>query len=217
MNTEDLGVFHCIRHQQNLFAKWMKFNNMTITVVFCTNCINARASTSPTVLRISYRPEPPRLDIFVVDSIGGWVGEAARALLRPERWRSYFKDMKGNSVPALKDKSWLHYLEWREKQFANTRVSWFTKCMDIKSFVNKLRPCGSQLKAGNTIAANGTYWFSRELKSKMIAMDISLEFYQRHFPIDKYPKLVDLARKRMALFGSIYICEHLFSSENEVW
>lgn len=70
MNTEDLGVFHCIRHQQNLFAKWMKFNNMTITVVFCTNFINARASTSPTVLRISYRSEPPRLDIFVVDSIG---------------------------------------------------------------------------------------------------------------------------------------------------
>ena len=48
------------------------------------------------------------------------------------------------------------------------------------------------------------------LKTK--ARDISLsEFYQRYFPADKYPKLGDLVHKRMALFGSTYVCEQLFS------
>ena len=47
---------------------------------------------------------------------------------------------------------------------------------------------------------------------KMKARDISLsEVYQRYIPADKYPKLGDLARKRMALFGSTYVCEQLFS------
>ena len=52
---------------------------------------------------------------------------------------------------------------------------------------------------------------------KMKARDISLsEFYQRYFPADKYPKLGDLARKRMAFFGSTYVCEQLFSRMKSV-
>ena len=37
-----------------------------------------------------------------------------------------------------------------------------------------------------------------------------LEFYKR-LPEESFPKIKDLARKKMSLFGSTYICEQLFT------
>ena len=54
-----------------------------------------------------------------------------------------------------------------------------------------------------------------DLKSKM--KDVSLTvFYQLYFPVDKYPRLAAFARRRMAQFGSTYVCEQFFSRMNFV-
>ena len=37
-----------------------------------------------------------------------------------------------------------------------------------------------------------------------------LEFYKR-LPEESFPKIKDLAQKKMSLFGSTYICEQLFT------
>ena len=49
-----------------------------------------------------------------------------------------------------------------------------------------------------------------DVKSKI--KDVSLTgFYQSYFPDDRYPRLTAFARKRMAQFGSTYVCEQFFS------
>ena len=49
-----------------------------------------------------------------------------------------------------------------------------------------------------------------DLKRDMIDYYSLLEFYKR-LPKESFPKIKDLARKKMSLFGSTYICKQLFT------
>ena len=42
------------------------------------------------------------------------------------------------------------------------------------------------------------------------------QFYKKHVSVTVYPKLSPHARKMMAVFGSTYVCEQLFSKMNLV-
>ena len=52
-----------------------------------------------------------------------------------------------------------------------------------------------------------------ELKSKFHANDVLLlDFYKHHLKCEKYPYLINHAKKMTSMFGSTYVCEQLFSS-----
>ena len=127
-------------------TKSIKFNNVMTTVISSINFIKARALNHRQFQEFLSDLEADHQDLTFLCGVR-WLsrGKMLKRFYDLTDEVAIFMDMKGKSVPALKDKSWLCDLAFlvdvtTHLNEVNTnlqnRVSWFMSCMDTYSHLN---------------------------------------------------------------------------------
>uniref|UniRef100_H2YR08 HAT C-terminal dimerisation domain-containing protein n=1 Tax=Ciona savignyi TaxID=51511 RepID=H2YR08_CIOSA len=206
VDMHDFTAFHCIIHQQNLCAKSVKCDHVMKKVVSTINFIKSRALNHRQFQQFLEDVEAECGDLIYYCEVR-WLskGKMLKRFYDLRDEIATFMDTKGKIIPELSDDNWLISMN---KEFGH-------RFQDFRSQESSLHMFSSPFDVNveqapeefqmELIELQGNDDLKRDMKDYSL-----LEFYKR-LPEESFPKIKDLARKKMSLFGSTYICEQLFT------
>ncbi|KAJ8018177.1 General transcription factor II-I repeat domain-containing protein 2 [Holothuria leucospilota] len=150
INPDDVTVFHCIIHQENLCVKVLQFKDVMSTVVSCINFIKARGLNHRQFRQFLEDMDADQEDLLYFTEVR-WLsrGKMLKRFFELKDEVSNFMDTRGKPVPELQDPKWLtdfaflvditaHLNELNTKLQKREQVI-HELYSHIKSFQNKLR------------------------------------------------------------------------------
>ena len=137
-------------------------------------------------------------------------------------WESQIRNKNPAHFPTLKnhDTSNLQYHKYGDK-LAVLREEFSERFGDLKKHSQAIEVFASPFSVDVTAIPEDMQMeiielqCNDELKKKFDDSSV-YQFYKKHVSVTVYPKLSAHARKMMAVFGSTYVCEQLFSKMNLV-
>ena len=161
VNTDDVCVFHCILHQQNLCAKSLKFEHVMKKVVTCVNFIKSRALNHRQFQEFLEDVQAEHGDLMFYCEVR-WLskGKMLRRFYDLKDQVSVFMNMKDKPMPELDNPAWMCDLAFlvdvtTHLNELNTKLQTQGQLAHelyghVRSFQNKLVLWESQLREGNT-------------------------------------------------------------------
>ena len=137
-------------------------------------------------------------------------------------WESQIRNQNPAHFPTLKnyDTSNLQYQKYGDK-LAVLREEFLERFGDLKKHSQAIEVFASPFSVDVTAIPEDIQMeiielqCNDELRKKFDDSSV-YQFYKKHVSVTVYPKLSAHARKMMAVFGSTYVCEQLFSKMNLV-